>query len=303
MNERVFLLSLGLQVAYPGFGGWVAENEIPPAQEQLRKLKSMGTDTIVDLSTLDTGREINALLAATEDTGLQVIAATGLHELVAPLNHLGPFGSRAGPEPLDTLFMYDINDGIQGTGIKAGVLTCSTDEAQLTTNGERLLRAVARVHFRTGVPIIALANPANQSGLIQQQLFAEEGIDPERVIIGHSGDTTDLDYLERLIGAGHLVGMDRFGLPDSMGPTLDERCRTVAELIWKGYVDRIVLSHETNVFSDSIPQQLRDDLDAANPDGYEFIARSVMARLRELGITQSQIDQMLIENPKKFFSS
>lgn len=302
MREHVFLLSLAVQAAYPGFGGWVAEAEVPHAREQLAQLRATGTDTIVELSTIDTGRDIAALLAATEDTGLQMILATGLNELVPPLNELGPFGRRGGPEPLDTLFMYDITEGIQGTGIKAGVITCASDLPALTIDQERILRAAARTHFRTGVPIITRSDPLQQSGLVQQQVFEEEGVDPDRVIIGHSGDTTDLDYLKRLIEHGLLLGMDRFGLPDGMGPTFEERCRTVAELCWVGYANRLVLSHEANVFSDAIPQQLRDEFDQANPNGYTFIPEVVVPRLRELGVTQRHLDDMLINNPQRFFS-
>src|SRR4029077_11396122 len=97
------------------------------------------------------------------------------------------------------------------TGVKAAILKCATDRPGLEPGVVRVLRAVAQVHRRTGAPISTHTNVTVRGGLGQQKIFAEEGVDLSRVIIGHCGDTDDLEYLHKIMEAGSYMGMDRFG--------------------------------------------------------------------------------------------
>ena len=103
---------------------------------------------------------------------------------------------------------------------------------------ERVLRAVAQAHRATGVPITTHTHAHTRRGLEQQRVFAEEGVDLSWVVIGHSGDTTDLDYLEELIAAGSYLGMDRFGL-DNILP-FEDRVDTVARMCERGHAGKII---------------------------------------------------------------
>ena len=86
------------------------------------------------------------------------------------------------------------------------------------------------------------------AGLEQQEIFRSEGVDLTRVVIGHSGDTDDFDYLEELIANGSILGMDRFGI-DGYLPTA-RRVEVIAELCRRGYADRMVLSHDASCYLD-----------------------------------------------------
>src|SRR5205807_2920715 len=130
------------------------------------------------------------------------------------------------------MFVRDIEQGIADTGVKAGILKCATDEDGLTPGVERILRAVAQAHRRTGVPISTHTHVATRRGLDQQRIFREEGVDLSRVIIGHSGDSTDLEYLEELLAAGSYLGLDRFGI-DTITP-FEQRIDTVVRLCERG---------------------------------------------------------------------
>ncbi|BDZ51438.1 hypothetical protein GCM10025867_36790 [Frondihabitans sucicola] len=93
----------------------------------------------------------------------------------------------------------------------------ATDSFGVTDDLDLLLRATARVHRRTGVPISTHAAAHSEQGLAQQRIFREEGVDLSRVIIGHVGDLVDLSYAERLIEAGSTVGLDRLGIGEAVG--------------------------------------------------------------------------------------
>src|SRR5579863_7601472 len=134
----------------------------------------------------------------------------------------------------------DVTEGIAGTGVRAGILKCAVDEKGLNPGLEMVLRAVARAHLRTGVPISTHTHAATRRGLEQQRIFQEEGVDLSRVVIGHSGDSTDIAYLEELIAQGSYIGMDRFGI-DMLLPFAD-RVNTVAVMCERGHADKMVLS-------------------------------------------------------------
>ena len=193
------------------------------------------------------------------------------------------------------LFVRDIEQGIARTGIKAGVIKCATDQPGVTPAVERVLRACAKTHLRTGVPITTHTHAGTRRGLDQQRIFKEEGVDLSRVVIGHCGDSTDLEYLEELIAAGSTLGMDRFGI-DGYQPT-SVRVATVAELCRRGHAHKMVLSHDASCYLDWIPGEIPP---STMPNwNYLHISKDVLPALREQGVTDAQIEMMLVGNPAR----
>ena len=102
------------------------------------------------------------------------------------------------------LFVQDIENGMAGTSVRAALIKGYTDRPGVTPVIDRCLRAVAWAHRQTGVPIETHSSALTEAGLEQQRVFREEGVNLERVIIGHSGDTTDVSYLRTIMDAGSL---------------------------------------------------------------------------------------------------
>jgi phosphotriesterase-related protein len=300
MHEHIFNLSPEVQGCYPGFHGWDPEVEIPKAQQTLAELKQAGYDTIVELSVLGLGRDVELMQRATEGTGLQVTLATGLYtyDVLPRLWHfMGPGTLLNGDEPLDELFRRDIEEGIQGTDIKAAMLKCAVDHDGLTDHVQRVLRACCRVHHKTNTPMTVHTHAPTERGLDVLKVLKEEGVDPHRVVLAHCGDSADIDYLEKLLHSGATLGMDRFGLNILL--PFEDRVNTVAALCESGYDDRMILSHDANCFTDWFPPELHDQV---TPDWHFLhIHNDVLPALRERGVTDEQIDQMLIHTPRGFF--
>jgi phosphotriesterase-related protein len=302
MHEHIFVLTPELQSTYPGYEGWDPDKYVPIAQQKLSEVKQAGVDTIVDLTVVGTGRDVELVARAVEGTGLQVVVATGIYtykDLPKAFYFRGPGTELGGDdEPMISLFVRDIEEGIQGTGIKAGILKCATDEPGITNDVERVLRAVAAAHRRTGVPISTHTHAATERGLDQQRIFEEEGVDLTRVIIGHSGDSTDPDYLEKLVSKGSMIGMDRFGIDVQL--PFEDRVNIVAEMCRRGHAQSMVLSHDASVFIDWLPQEA---IPVALPNWhYLHINNDVLPALRERGVSDDDIDKMLVQNPREFFS-
>jgi len=299
MHEHIFVLSAEIMQNYPETWG-DEDRRIDDAVNRLNELKSRGVDTIVDLTVIGLGRYIPRVRRVAERTQLNIIVATGVYtynDVPMYFHFQGPGTALGGPELMVDMFVRDIEDGIADTGVRAAILKCATDEPGVTPGVERVLRAVAQAHRRTGVPISTHTHAKSERGLEQQRIFEQEGVDLSRVIIGHSGDTTDLNYLEKLMANGSYIGMDRFGI-DVLLP-FEDRVETVAELCRRGYADKMVLSHDANCFSDWLPEAA---LAVAAPRwNYLHIHNDVIPALKDRGVTEAQIQTMLVTNPRRIF--
>jgi phosphotriesterase-related protein len=298
MHEHVIIAAPEMVLDYPALIGWDRELVVDRAVRDLDACHAKGVRTIVDLTVPGLGRQAALVAEAARRSQLNVVMATGyytLGELPPSLQLRGPGRFVDVAEPLAAMFLGDIEVGIAGTGVKAGMLKCVTDRAGMTSDVRRILRAVAVAHTRTGVPISTHTSAARRTGLDQQEFLSAQGVDLGRVIIGHCGDTTDLDYLLRLIDNGSYIGMDRFGL-EGLGSFAD-RIGTVAKLCGRGLAGRIVLSQDACSFHDGLDEAWRQR--AAPRWTHSHIADDVLPALRDLGVTDAQLDTMLIENPRR----
>jgi phosphotriesterase-related protein len=298
MHEHVFILDPDFLTNYPELDGFDEARHVPEAIVRLNELKSGGIDTIVDLTVLGIGRNIRRIQTVQAETDLQILVATGLYTFneVPHIVHIRGRSHPGGASAfLTEMFVGDITDGIAGTGVRAAILKCATDEQGVTPDVELVLRSVARAQRATGVPISTHTHPRTRRGLEQQDVFESEGVDLTRVVIGHSGDTADLDYLEEIMRRGSFIGMDRFGIDPIL--SFDERVATVATLCERGYADQMVLSHDAACFIDLSPN-IRAHLPNSH---YLHISRDVIPALEKHGVSQEQVDQMLMANPRRIF--
>jgi phosphotriesterase-related protein len=122
------------------------------------------------------------------------------------------------------------------------------------------------------------------------------------VYVGHSNDTTDLDYLVGLLKKGVWLGMDRFPGGNMPGtPDWEGRSQTMAKLVAAGYANRLLLGHDWSVALTIATKERQAERERRNPDSYLFITRRVLPRLRELGVSQQALDTMMVDNPRRFF--
>ena len=303
MHEHVFVLSTEHVQNY-GDEWWDEEARVADAVGKLTALHAKGITTIVDPTVWGLGRDIPRIQRIAAQTPLNIVVATGLYvyeELPQQYVYRGPGLLLDVPEPLVTDFVRDIADGIAGTGVKAAFLKCCVEHAAPTPGIERIARAVARASVETGAPITVHTSGHEQSGTTALDLFAAEGADLTKVVVGHAGDSNDLSYLMALADRGAYLGMDRFGL-DLFNPGT-ERVKTIAALAARGYDDRMVLGHDANCFIDYFGGAHDAVKAAAAPNWhYEHISDDILPALLAAGVTQQQIDRMLIANPVAYFT-
>jgi phosphotriesterase-related protein len=257
-----------------------------------------GVRTMVDPGAMFLNRDAAFSKRVADETGLQVILATGVYTY----DHLPQVLMNRSEDQLAELFVHDIESGIQGTGIKAAFIKCAADEPGITPNVEKVHRAAARASQQTGRPITAHSRPASGTGLEQMRIFTEEGVDPAKVQVAHTGDTDDLGYIERLLDTGCWIGMDRYGL-DIYLPT-ERRQATVLALLEKGHANRMFLSQDWCSTLDYFTPEVAEQLAATAAPNWSmtFLFEQVIPELKERGMTDEQLDQMMVENPKRWLA-
>ena len=293
-HEHVLTASAGIQQTFPEFID--RQGTIEAGVTQLRQVYAEGVRTLVDVTTLDLGRDIRLLEEVSRRSGVQIIPATGIWRDI-PRVFWG-----ATPDMIAPLFIREIQEGIEGTGIKAGVIKVANDMGGVTPEGEIILRAAARAHKATGVPISTHTWAPERVGEQQVAIFEDEGVDLNRVYVGHSNDTTDTEYLLGLLRRGVWLGLDRYPGGRMPGtPNWEQRTDTAKRLLDAGFGERIMISHDWSVSILIVNRQMQAQRAQYNPDGYLFVSRRVVPRLKELGATDGDIENIFVNNPRRFF--
>lgn len=260
------------------------------AVTMVAEARRAGIDTIVDATPFDVGRDVQFGREVSDATGMHIVAATG-QRLYAPEEP-----GKLSLERVRDRFISELTEGIDGTDIKAGVIKIASLGQALTEAEEIRFRAAAQASMATGVPIITHSASPLQGGKWQAEVFQDEGLDPNRVVIGHSNDTDDFAYLSSLAESGFTLGMDHmfWGNVPNAKLAWEARAEIIARLSAAGHAQRIVLSNDW-VLGDF-------DRDKVNPDGLLYTSRKTIPYLRDKGVSDAQIRQMTVDNPRRLLT-
>ena len=299
-HEHIITGSAGFRYTYPEMVNRRRVEEV--AVDLLIQARKEGVTTLVDCTPMDLDRDVSLIQAVSKASGVNIICATGSH-LYIPHAFFQTMFEWMDPIPADRvadLWVREIEEGIEGTGIRAGIIKVATNDP-IRPPEELMLRAAARTHLRTGVLITTHTPHTSHVGLEQIRILQEEGVDMSKVYVGHVNSTLDHDYHKRMMEKGVWLGMDHFS-PSGPPTTPDWRARTafIRDLIDDGYEDRIMLSHDWNVGGLASDDPL-SSMGEGNPDGYLWISRGVLPYMRELGISDRAVDKLMIDNPRNFF--
>jgi phosphotriesterase-related protein len=274
--------------------------EYDAALEAVRAASDRGVDTIFDPAAMFGGRDVGFMGRIARATGMKIVACTGIYTYDF-LPHY--FASRSVDQMAD-LFVGDIERGIQETEAKAAFLKCAADEPGVTENIEKVHRACARASVQTGAPIMAHSRPASNTGPRQLDIFEEEGVNLERVQLAHTGDTDDLDYIERVLDRGVYIGLDRYGLEYIL--PIDRRNATAAELLRRGHVERMHVAQDYCATIDWLPPEAWQGLfDAGQIRNWSMtlVFDEVFPALREEGVWDDGVERtVLVDNPRRWLA-
>jgi len=264
---------------------------------RFREAKEYDIQTVVDGTPINLGRDIHLIRDVAEASGMNIIASTGFYYQQEP--HLA-----ARPEKqLKELMLRECTEGINGTGILPGIFKIAVDKPGVTDFNRKLLRAVGEAAAESGLPVFCHTCPAIRNGDEALDILVECGVPVNRVIMGHSGDSDDPDYLESLLEKGAWLGMDRFDPICAAEADFEQRVSVVAELCRRGWGNKLFLSHDTAAYLcffdywGANHEQIRK-----NSEGMlTRVHREVIPELLARGVSRESIDQMMTVNPRRFF--
>jgi phosphotriesterase-related protein len=270
--------------------------EMEAALEAVEGAAGRGVNTIFDPTAMFGGRDVRFMQRVSERTGMNIVACTGIYTY----DFLPHYFENRSEDQMAELFVGDIERGIQGTDVKAAFIKCAADEPGLTPNVEKVHRAAARASVQTGAPIMAHSRPASNTGPRQVEIFLEEGVDPAKVQIAHTGDSDDLDYIERLLDTGVWIGLDRYGL--ELYLPMERRNATFAELLRRGHAGRIHVSQDFCATIDWFPAEAEEQLVAAGlvkDWSMTLVFEQVLPWLRDEGVLDDDVEhQLFVDNPR-----
>jgi phosphotriesterase-related protein len=292
-----------------GFPGWDLDAKAPRflraeamsrAIDQMQELQDLGVRTFVDPCPMDLGRDVEFLAELSQKSGMRIVCTTGAY-FEAEGN---TFTFRQLPvEEITEIYVKEITEGVGDTGIRAGAIKIATGSRVVSPYEKKLVTAAARAAKATGVPLISHTQDAS-CGHDQIDLVTAEGVPANRLLVGHSDGTADHWYQRALAERGAFVGFDRFGI--SLFISDEVRIQNVLKLAQAGHTERILLSHDSIVcwLGRPLPYaQTFEDLLAALPDWRStHIFRKVIPKLLEGGMSKDQIETILVDNPRRFFT-
>ena len=251
---------------------------------ELAALRKAGGTALVEVTTPDLGRDPEALCRVAEKTELHIIMGTGWYR--QPF--YPPEIDRLSTNELADMIIAELTDGVEGTGIPAGIIgEIGVHSDYATAQEERVLRAAARAQKATGAPLTTHAS-MYPVGLLQLEVLKDEGTDLSRVIIGHCDTYLDQSYHLAILEAGAYVQFDTVGR-NHMNPD-SRRARAFVELVRLGWRDKLLLSSD---------RCHRSDLCAFGGVGYGYVFTRFFDLLRAMGIDDETLDTITIENPRR----
>lgn len=272
--------------------GWLGDGVV--AVEELKRLRDAGGRTVVDTTNRGLGRQPEALRAVSERTGLHIITGTGMYRHQY-YDH--DWVDRNSVGAIANWMTSEIDDGIEGTGVRAGIIGEIGCDEYITAHEERIFRASARAQQRTGVAISTHA-ARWPVGHAQLDLLEAEGADLRRVIVGHSDSVTSptwfsrsdaTDYHESLARRGPFVAFDHFG--GWATPADDQRAMDyVVHLVKQGFVSQVLVSQDIC---------FKSSLHVSGGNGYDYLLTVIVPKLRERGIADDVLQTILVDNPRR----
>lgn len=277
----------------PNRDNWILNDE-KTALAEVAEYKQRGGGAIVDVTSVGLKRNPKGLERISRTTGVPIVMGSSWYtEAWRPADL-----ENRSIESLTDEIVRDITVGIDGTAIKAGIIgEVGTGNAPEVGVENRILRASARASRITGAAITlhSIGSLKQHSKLLD--ILTSEGADPKRIIFGHSDLlASELSYLKTLLDKGVTIQFDLLGRPPLVTRTrpLDsEVAKTVADLVKAGYADRILLSHDICT---------KTSWKAYGGTGYSFIEESFLPYLKRIGLTDTEINQIIVENPRRLLT-
>lgn len=270
---------------FPSYDNILDDEKLAVAE--LERYKAAGGATVVDCTSIGLRRNPEALRRISRAAGVHIVMGTGWYrEKVYPA-----YVHESLPDELAEFMVGELEQGAEGTKARAGMIgEIGTERYHITPAQERVFRAAARAQRRTGVAIWTHTTHFGELALEQIALLREEGVPHSRIVISHLGDRRDFSGLDKIACTGVYLSIDNIGYEGEGYPDDGVRAENVLKLMAGGHLEQIMLSLDVCA---------KSHLAAYGGKGYAHVQEKFLPRLRAAGVTEQQIAQMTVANPRR----
>jgi len=268
------------------------------AVKEASAFKVVGGATVVDVTSKGLGRDPERLAQLARRSGLQIVMGTGWYrEGWRPVDFNG-----MNVDELANEMIVEIVEGTQPHNIRAGVIgeiPAMDIATEPDSNDVKQLRAAARASFKTGAALTLHQWVGDGERLMKTlDILETEGADLQRVIVGHvGGDAPDqLKILAAVLARGVTLEFDLLGVAFLLAEKVSDTrgaADTIAALVRQGYTDQLLLSQDVCT---------KTQLKAFGGNGYDYVIREVVPYLKGSGVSDGEVEKLLIANPARLFS-
>lgn len=254
---------------------------------ELNELKNLGFNTIVELTNIGMGRNPLKLKQIAETTGFNIVVGTGFYK--EDMYPEMAFSLSEGE--ISELLANEVEAGIEGTGIKAGLFgEIGSSHNRITPVEEKIFRAAAKSQKRTGAAISTHCELGTM-GFAQMKILDREGVNPARVSFGHQDLNLNQKEQRELLRWGAFIQFDTIGKTRYQSD--EARLKNLLELLDAGFEDQIMVSGDIS---------RKTYLKEFGGYGYTHVYSWFIEKLQSHGVNQTVIRKLLIENPRRFLS-
>ena len=275
-------------------------SEFDTALEELLAFKEAGGDAMIEVTTIDMGRDPSHLAELSVAAGVKIIAATGFYKgnyspggdmPLETWDNLPAWLSHGGAEELAKLFIQEVRQGIAGTNVRVGIIgEIGTSYQRVLDDEVKVFRAAARTNQETGIPI-STHTTLGTMGMEQVKILKEAGADLGHVLLSHMDLASDPVYHVELARQGVFLGFDTAGKEKYQSD--ERRVELIYDLVKQGFEDQIVISCDIG---------RRSQMRRYGGRGYAYLFEKYLPRLEAAGIDQTVIHKFLVDNPQRLLA-
>ena len=254
------------------------------SQNELCRLYELGVTRILDVTNIGMGRNSDYCRLMEENTGIQILSATGFYK--EPF--LPDFVYTMSVRELAELAVKEISEGIVNTGIKASVIgEFGTSKDTFTEMERKVFDSMALAAVQTGA-VVTTHTTLGTMALEQAEYLKAEGVKPENIIIGHLDLSQNPETIISVLKEGVNIGFDTVGKNNYCPDTF--RAQMLKRIAKEGYLDQVVLSMDIT---------RKSHLKKWGGPGYAYLIETFLPMLQEYGLSEKQIQQLMIDNPNR----
>jgi len=299
VNGKIPVTSLGTSLIHEHFlvdfigagktneSRWNKEEVVKKVLPYLLEVKKFGVKTIFDCTPALLGRDVLLQKRLADESGLQVITNTGYYGAVQN-KYLPQWAFTESEEQLAKRWINEFENGIDGTTIKPGFIKTSVDAPHLSSLHQKLVRAAAITHLKTGLTICSHTGPA-VAAFEELDILQKMNVHPLAFVWTHAQMEKDKSLHVKAARMGTWVSLDGIGWGE-----FENYADSIDNLRSAGLLNKVLISHDAGWYKP-------DEKDGGSFTGFTNIFTQLLPILKKKGFTENDVTQLLVKNPAEAF--